>query len=372
MNYPQLAPVQEQTTIKHTASISVIIRTKNRPLFLARALSSLQKQKSKNFETIIFNDGGDVHPVDLIVSNYDMPNPKIIHNANSVGRGAAFNLALKAASGLYVACLDDDDTYDPDFCSMMAAELSRHHTQDPRTLGVICRCEDVYEDFFPRRALDYFDFSRALQETNRAQLFQYNNADNLVSPFFYFVGRHDFLPVQTLFLRDALLAEGGFREDRVVLEDKPTYFRLALRGRIYVVPHVLAFHHNRNHKSGCQSSNTMFNNHYDWGIEFDRFHTECFYDANKKNEAIQNNHLLFPLFREAILHLKWELRGEQRASNFRVRVDWKDAEKEIFPYMIKKYWKVALMLLFFTVVSSAILQSFVFLLLQQVLGKLGE
>ena len=46
------------------ATVAVVIRTKNRPLFLARALDSVLAQTYEDWVGIVVNDVGDVRPVD--------------------------------------------------------------------------------------------------------------------------------------------------------------------------------------------------------------------------------------------------------------------------------------------------------------------
>ena len=317
--------------------ISVIIRTKDRPMLLARALQSLSNQTYESLQTIIVNDGGNRQAVDRLIIESESAKIDIIHNPSSLGRGAAFNRGLDIAEGSLIACLDDDDTYHPDFCAKMEKKFSALVKKFDDIVGVICRSEEIYEDVSLAQNADPRHFKDYIRQTHRYQAWQYNNADEIVSPYFYFVGRHDFLPVQTLFRRDCLVAEGGFREDASVLEDKPLYFRLLLRGRVFVVNETLAYHHNRNRKDTSPVSNTMFNKHYNWGYEFARFHADPHYCIDRSSSDISLRETLIPLFREHSLHLLWELRGEHVPSRQRVRIDWKDAEREVLPYVIRTY-----------------------------------
>ncbi|MCX5616347.1 glycosyltransferase [Bombella sp. TMW 2.2559] len=50
--------------------VAVIVRTKNRPLFLARVLESLQRQSFQAFRLYVVNDGGDPDEVFRVMSMY--------------------------------------------------------------------------------------------------------------------------------------------------------------------------------------------------------------------------------------------------------------------------------------------------------------
>ncbi|GAG92375.1 unnamed protein product, partial [marine sediment metagenome] len=74
--------------------IAIITRTKNRPLFLERAVNSVLNQNFENFMHVIVNDGGETDPVDKLALKYkDLYNDrlKIVHNDVSKGMEAASN-----------------------------------------------------------------------------------------------------------------------------------------------------------------------------------------------------------------------------------------------------------------------------------------
>ena len=93
--------------------VSVIVRTKDRPAFLAGALRSIVAQTYANLEIVVVNDGGrDVK--DVVDSQAgDTPVIYIAHGKNR-GRSAAANTGMNAARGLYLNFLDDDDVFYPD------------------------------------------------------------------------------------------------------------------------------------------------------------------------------------------------------------------------------------------------------------------
>ena len=92
--------------------VSVILRTKDRPLLLQRALASLANQTFRDFEVVLVNDGGeDVSR--LALSFATQLSIKYIYNEISKGRTAAVNSGVQNSIGKWISYLDDDDILYP-------------------------------------------------------------------------------------------------------------------------------------------------------------------------------------------------------------------------------------------------------------------
>src|SRR5690349_6658309 len=125
------------------ATVAVVIRTKDRPLFLARALDSVLAQTYEDWVGVIVNDVGDRDPVDAAVAaeaERARGRFHVVHNAVSQGREAAINVGLEAAMSTYVVVLDDDDTWAPTFLERTVGFLG-----DESAAGVATRTAVVYE-----------------------------------------------------------------------------------------------------------------------------------------------------------------------------------------------------------------------------------
>ena len=92
--------------------VSIIVRTKNRPKQLAQAINSIVEQTYRNIEIIVVNDGGEDTKTMVTKLAGDIP-LTYIHCDKSKGRPSAANTGLKAANGVYINFLDDDDVFDP-------------------------------------------------------------------------------------------------------------------------------------------------------------------------------------------------------------------------------------------------------------------
>jgi len=98
--------------------ISVIIATKNRPIFLNRALSSILSQKYTNLEIIIVNDSDEKYEkrnqnvIQQFTRKIDI---KVLKAPESGNPCISWNKAAKEAKGEFLAFLDDDDEWLPDY-----------------------------------------------------------------------------------------------------------------------------------------------------------------------------------------------------------------------------------------------------------------
>lgn len=99
--------------------VSVVVRTKDRPGLLAEALRSLDRGSYRRVEIVLVNDGGaapELPELHLPVVRVDLP-------ANR-GRAAAASAGVAAASGDYVAFLDDDDLAEPEHLATLVGLVS--------------------------------------------------------------------------------------------------------------------------------------------------------------------------------------------------------------------------------------------------------
>ena len=117
--------------------ISVIIRTKDRPNFLQRAIDSVCSQDYENIELIIINDGGC--DVTNIINHYksvfeNVPGCKVkrdfvyIKNDVSVMRTNAANIGLEISKGKYICLLDDDDYFYSQHLSKHISSQNKNNT----------------------------------------------------------------------------------------------------------------------------------------------------------------------------------------------------------------------------------------------------
>ena len=94
--------------------VSIIIPTYNRARLLGRAIDSVLAQTFTDFELIIVDDGSVDNTRQLVLDYADQRIRYVWHERNQ-GQNAALNSGVLAAGGKYVAFLDSDDEWLPEF-----------------------------------------------------------------------------------------------------------------------------------------------------------------------------------------------------------------------------------------------------------------
>lgn len=93
--------------------VSVIIPTRDRPSFLQEAIESVSRQTCKNYEIIVVVNGPD-NPLIAETMTIAAAAGCIVLRIDRSGIAVALNAGIKAASGGWLAFLDDDDVWEPD------------------------------------------------------------------------------------------------------------------------------------------------------------------------------------------------------------------------------------------------------------------
>lgn len=104
-------------------TVSVIIPAYNAHAFVGRTLASLRAQTFTDFEAIVVDDGSKDATAEIVQAIVEAdPRFRLIRQANA-GVAAARNRALADARGRYVANLDSDDLWRPQFLERTVAAL---------------------------------------------------------------------------------------------------------------------------------------------------------------------------------------------------------------------------------------------------------
>ncbi len=107
----------ELLEVREGPTVSVVVRTKDRPELLAQALASLAGQTYSRTEIVLVNDGG-TRPE--IPAGFPWPVVRVDLEV-SRGRAMAAQAGIDAASGAFIAFLDDDDLAAPEHLATLAA-----------------------------------------------------------------------------------------------------------------------------------------------------------------------------------------------------------------------------------------------------------
>lgn len=107
------------------AKVSVIIPTYNCAQYVIEAIESVLNQTYQNYEIIVFDDGSTDDTKSVIQPYIESGKIKYIYQEN-MGPGAARNRGIEIAEGDYVAFLDADDVWLPNFLEQSVNTLSQN------------------------------------------------------------------------------------------------------------------------------------------------------------------------------------------------------------------------------------------------------
>lgn len=231
------------------ARVLVVTRTRDRPVFLARALQSVHRQTMGDYDHVIVNDGGDPAHVDEAIRRAGLEDDRrirVINVPESSGREAATNLGIRSASSEFVAVHDDDDSWHPEFLERTTARLGSPEPTLHSTHGVVVRTEQVSERITPT----------GIVETGRSTLFPRMRAISLLEQC---TTQNRVTPITFLYTRAAYDALGGYDESLDVVGDWDFGIRFLLRYEIaYLDPgRALAYYHRREFDR-ARSDNSSF------------------------------------------------------------------------------------------------------------------
>lgn len=251
-------------------SIGVVIRTKDRPIFITRAIATVQAQTHQSWHIVIVNDGGDADVLkQAIAAQLKLPGMQgkltLLDLSPGVGRSAAFNRGVEALSTELVACLDDDDTWAPEFMAAMAEFYLETSANVDDLGGVAAQVTALKEDFFDT---EQGQEVRVIGEDSLPPAFR--RGEFFLNPLAYACYRQDIYPVQWVMRRDAVLATGGFPEHFDVMEDRAFMNLFLARYRLAILDRPLCFHHRRVQRADDRGRNVLLNTldnpSYDWRL----------------------------------------------------------------------------------------------------------
>jgi LmbE family N-acetylglucosaminyl deacetylase len=115
-----LGGIPEIHEVREGPRVSVVVRTRDRPRLLAEALDSLAAGEYRRAEVVLVNDGGEPPAVP---AGYPLPVVRL-DLAENRGRAGAAEAGVAAATGDFVAFLDDDDLAAPEHLATLAGMVA--------------------------------------------------------------------------------------------------------------------------------------------------------------------------------------------------------------------------------------------------------
>lgn len=110
--------------------VSVIIPAYNVTAYISEAIDSVLAQTFSDFEVIVINDAcPDSQGLETVLERYGNRIRYIKHDGNR-GLAATRNTGIEAANGEFIALLDADDIYEPNYLEVQVEKLRQHPEAD--------------------------------------------------------------------------------------------------------------------------------------------------------------------------------------------------------------------------------------------------
>ncbi|WP_338571537.1 glycosyltransferase [Erwinia billingiae] len=228
--------------------VSIIMRTQNRPILLARAIASVIEQTYANWHLYIINDGGDKKNVEKCVSLYKNTlenRVTILHHDDALGMEAASDSAVELIESEFAVVHDDDDSWEKEFLEECVDYLSSESSNNYG--GVVTHTTLIRESVSDSeiKFIEECDFNNWYTEIDLYRL----------------LGENTFAPISFMFRTKLFEEIGVFNKNLPVLGDWDFNIRALFTADIGVLPKKLAFYHHR-----VQSENNAYSNSVTQGI----------------------------------------------------------------------------------------------------------
>jgi glycosyltransferase involved in cell wall biosynthesis len=227
-----------------SGTVSILMRTRNRPLMFPRALRSVIEQGFRDWHLCVVNDGGDPAAIERTLAEHAgamAGRITLIHHAESQGMEAASNRALEAADGEFVVTHDDDDTWHPDFLGRTVGFLSA--SANAGYVGVVTGSRIVWERIV----------GEGIVEDEQEPFPSHGTNIELRRV----LGGNSFPPISLLLRRSAVLRVGAFNADLPVLGDWEFNLRVMALGDFGFIDEPLAYYHQRREPCASGYGNTV-------------------------------------------------------------------------------------------------------------------
>jgi glycosyltransferase involved in cell wall biosynthesis/FMN phosphatase YigB (HAD superfamily) len=225
--------------------VTVITRTKDRPLLLRRCIRSVLGQTCRDWLHVIVNDGGNPRVLHSLVMEYEKAyagRVEVIDHPVCQGMQNASNRGLDSAAGEFVTIHDDDDSWESDFLRACIKFLDEAGAAGP-IQGVITQTVRVLEELNSQSGVD---------ELGREDYLPVKNVE-----LFGLGSDNAFAPIAFLYRRSVHQQIGLFNEQFSVVGDWDFNLRFLARFEIGVIDQRLANYHWRHHSGGTIYANTV-------------------------------------------------------------------------------------------------------------------
>ena len=215
--------------------VSVVIPTYNRSAFVARAVDSVLNQGFTDSEIIVVDDGSSDDTKERLSRFGDRI--QYIYQDNS-GVSAARNTGITASRGEWLAFLDSDDEWRPEY-------LAKQIRQANKIPGLCMQSANCLFISLNGDSRTYFEINGTIAA--------FRGKDYLLvkEPFSFVISHGPWQLGSTIFRRDAATRAGLFDSRLTLSEDFDFMARVALQGSFGIINEELANIYRRDESTEC-------------------------------------------------------------------------------------------------------------------------
>jgi len=195
--------------------VTVIIPTYNRGYVVHRAINSILNQSFSDFEILVVDDGS-TDDTCKVADSFKDNRIRYIYKPNG-GVSSARNAGMAQATGKYIAFLDSDDTWPPDFLKVMTKKLEQN-----QEYGLAYTSTTVINDEKFKNGQPLHITKRYVSGSITKELFK----NSIVWPM-------------AVLIRRDILNDFGFDEALKNSDDNDAFLRLSLRTKFLFVSDII-------------------------------------------------------------------------------------------------------------------------------------
>jgi glycosyltransferase involved in cell wall biosynthesis len=218
-----------------TPIVSVVIPTHNRATFVAKAIDSVFNQRFTDYEVIGVDDGSTDATRTHLRTYGDRIN--YIYQPNA-GVSAARNTGITASRGTWLAFLDSDDEWKPDYLAKQMAQVNG-------VAGVCMQATNCLFTALHGESRAYFDINGAMAA------FRGKDYALIERPFCFVITHVPWHVSSTIVRRDAITKAGLFDPTLTLSGDLDLMARVSLQGPFGMIKDELVDLYRRGQSTEC-------------------------------------------------------------------------------------------------------------------------
>lgn len=202
------------------SKVSVVIPSYNNSSSIRKCIKSVLNQSIDAYEIIVVNDGSIDNTSEVLKK---FGNKIIYLEQTNQGQGAARNTGLKAATGEYIAFLDSDDYWLPDFLKTTVLFLDNHPDAVAVNTGHLIK------------KFGKANYGPVLSEKDKLK---YRDGE-IIDSFFDFWAKYDHIRTGTVVIRKNIIDKAGYqRPDLRISQDLEYWGYIATYGKWSFISHA--------------------------------------------------------------------------------------------------------------------------------------